>query len=529
MKFVRVFALFLALLMLLGSLVACHVEIEIRPDPTPSTGSAGDPGDKPVPGTVLTDAPAVEPEPSVKPEGGEDDVQVLQDTVPADLKYNGEPVTFLVRDGSNMNRYELACESLINDPVYDSIHYRNMDVENRLGVRIRTVYCRDEFPYTNWNNTLATAVLVNTGDFDGAAFYLSAGTSLAKEGIYYNLLSLTKEEDGYLDFEKPWWNSSMVDELSVYGAMFFAGGSLTLSQAAGSVCVFFNRDLFNRKYPGDRDSTLYRLVRDGRWTADKMTQYVSNCWDDLNSDGIVSSGDVVGIKSLGNAAGQMDAWVLAMGIDFTKPDAYGEPELAILSSHTVSAYERVRGIFNNLGGYIPAAQESHEETSMPSGNVLFYTQCLGYGADLRSSSVDYGILPIPKYNESQTEYRTGFANSASALAVCSNLDDARAAMVSAVLEVLSAESYKQVLPAYYETVLKGHYSREQADAEMYDLILGSFVFSFGFAYSTHNLGAIGSIFRDLSPTFDMQNHIDSNKETWNMKLSELLSALEAVS
>jgi hypothetical protein len=139
------------------------------------------------------------------------------------------------------------------------------------------------------------------------------------------------------------------------------------------------------------------------------------------------------------------------------------------------------------------------------------------------------VLPLPKYDEEQDEYHTGFGNEASALAICSNLSDERAVMVSAVLELLSAESYKQVIPVYFETVLKGHYSREQADAEMYDLILGSFVFSFGFAYSSQSLGGIGSIFRDLSPTFDMQNHIDSNKETWNTKLTELLSALEAIS
>ena len=102
-------------------------------------------------------------------------------------------------------------------------------------------------------------------------------------------------------------------------------------------------------------------------------------------------------------------------------------------------------------------------------------------------------------------------------------------MVSAALEVLSAESYKQVIPVYYGTVLKGHYSREQADAEMYDLILGSFVFSFGFAYSSQSLGSISAIFRVLQSDYDIQNKIDSNKEYWNALLAELLLALEEVS
>jgi hypothetical protein len=139
------------------------------------------------------------------------------------------------------------------------------------------------------------------------------------------------------------------------------------------------------------------------------------------------------------------------------------------------------------------------------------------------------VLPIPKYNEDQEDYRTCFANAASALAVCSNLSDSRAAMVSAVLEVLSAESYKQVIPVYYGTVLKGHYSREQADAEMYDTILNSFVFSFGFAWSTGSLGGISGIFRRLDSEYDIQNFIDSNKDSWNNQLTSLLSALSDIS
>ncbi|MBQ7381002.1 MAG: hypothetical protein IJW69_02850 [Clostridia bacterium] len=499
MKTAKILSLFLALLMLLSVFTACGG------DPAETSGT------------------------ETKKPSNNGDRDSVEDNVPADLKYNGETITFLVRGGSDMNKYELACEEIVSNPVYDAIHYRNIDVENRLGVKVKAIAQNTEFPNTEWNNTLSVSVLTNTGDYDGAAFYLSSGTSLAKEGIYYNLLSLTEEEGGYFNFDKPWWNNSMVDELSVYDALFFAGGSLTLTQAASGVCVFFNRDLFNQKYPDDRDAALYQLVRDGKWTADQMTYYVSNCWDDVNSDGLVGPGDVVGIKSLGDAAGQMDAWVLAMGLNFTETDMYGEPEIVLFNGQTVPAYEKVRGVFNNPGGFIPAGQTNHEDTSMPNGNVLFYTQSLGYGADMKSSTVNYGVLPLPKYDEAQAEYRTCFANSASALAVCSNLNDSRAAMVSAVLEVLSAESYKQVIPVYYETVLKGHYSREAADAEMYDKILNSFVFSFGFAWSTGSLGGISAIFRKLQSDYDIAQHIQSNEESWNTQLENLLIALDAVS
>ena len=499
MKFVRILSLCLVLLMLVSTFAACGG------DPAETTGGSKKP---------ITN-----------------DRDEIADSVPLDLNYSGETVTFLVRGSSEDHyKYELACEKLLNDPLYDAIHYRNIDVETRLGLKVRTVEQPGTWEdQTEWCNTLSVSVLTNTGDYDGAAFYLSTGAGLAKDGIYYNLFSLTKDEAGYLDFEKPWWNQSMTEELGVFGALFFAGGSLAITQAQATACVFFNRDLFNEKYPDDRDAALYQLVRDDKWTADKMTYYVSNCWDDLNSNGVADSGDVVGIRSLGNASGVMDAWIYAMGLDITKNNVYGEPELVLVNGQTVPAYEKVRSLFNNEGGIVIATAADLGETDMPNGNVLFMTQVVNYGKDMKESTVNYGVLPIPKYDEEQENYRTCFGNAASALAICSNLSDSRAAMVSAVLELLSAESYKQVLPVYYETVLKGHYSREQADAEMYDLILESAVFSFGFAYSTSSIGGISGIFRRLQLDYDIQNYIDSNKDVWEQKLTDLLLALEEVS
>ncbi len=503
MKTARIFSLFLVLLMLLSVFTACGN----TPDET-------------------TETPDI-----TNPEDNDDLRQQEKDTVPTDLKYPGETVTFLVRSNKDKYKYEIACEEVKKDTLYDAIHYRNIDVETRLGLKINTVGQDGSVQnYQNWNDTLSVSVLNNTGDFDGAAFYLSYGSALAKDGIYYNLLSLTEDDSGYLNFEKPWWNQTMVDELAAYGALFFAGGSLTISQVQDGVCVFFNRDLFNELFPDERDTTLYQMVRDGEWTADMMASYVSEAWTDVNNDGVVSDGDVIGVRSraMGNVAGVMDPWIVAMGLKLTETNIYGEPELALLNSNVVPAYEKVRDIFgNNAGSLLSTAPE--ETSCLENGNELFDPASLASGADMRNSLVNYGVLPLPKYDEEQDDYYTCFGNEASAIAICSNLSQDRAAMVSAVLELLSAESYKQVIPEYYGTVLQGHYSREQADAEMYDRILNSFVFSFGFAYSSQSLEGIGSIFRDMSPTFDIQNYIDRYEETWNIKLIDLLEALEAVS
>jgi len=501
MKIKRFLSLTLALLMLAALLVACG---EIPAESTP--------------------------EPDTPPSDASDNYRDQEeDTVPKDLRFEDELFTFLVRNDRELFAYELACEKLLNHPLYDAIHYRNIDVEARLGAKIRSVGYPGPFEeYTAWNEVLSVSVLTNAGDYDGAAFYLSTGSQLTKEGIFYNLNLLTEEEGGYFNFQKPWWNGTMVEELSVYGALFFAGGSLTVSEVSGGCCIFFNRDLFNEKYPDEKDATLYSLVRSGKWTVDRLTEYVSNCWDDLNSNGQVDGGDVAEMKNLYTDTGIMDAWVPAMGLEFTRIDEYGEPYITLVTARTVPAYEKVKKLFNNEGALLVSSAAPQEETSMQNGNLLFYMETLSFGAQMKASEVNYGVLPLPKYDEEQEEYRTCFANNASAIAICSNLSDERAAKVSAVLELLSAESYKRVIPVYYETVLKGHYSREAADAEMYDRILSSFDFSFGFAYSSRSIGNFGALFRYVVEAKDIQNHIDSNRDYWDEQLLVLLDALDAL-
>jgi hypothetical protein len=216
MKTVRLLSLILALLMLISMFVAC-----------------GDTSDETTPETV--EMPA-----------GDSDRDLVEDSVPLNLNYNGEIVTFFVRSDNDLYKYEMACEKLLNDPLYDAIHYRNIDVETRLGVSIKTIEQTGGFQdRVAWNERLSTSVLTISGDYDGSAFYLSTGAPLAKDGIFYNLCNLEKDNGGYLEFSKPWWNQSLVDELGIFGTLFFVGGSLTISQVANGMCVFFNRDMFN--------------------------------------------------------------------------------------------------------------------------------------------------------------------------------------------------------------------------------------------------------------------------------------------
>ena len=65
--------------------------------------------------------------------------------------------------------------------------------------------------------------------------------------------------------------------------------------------------------------------------------------------------------------------------------------------------------------------------------------------------------------------------------------------VGIITEALAAESYKSVVPAYYDVVLKTKASRDEDSAEMIDLIRDTIIIDFGYIHSTA-LNTVGHLF-----------------------------------
>ena len=72
---------------------------------------------------------------------------------------------------------------------------------------------------------------------------------------------------------------------------------------------------------------------------------------------------------------------------------------------------------------------------------------------------NYGIVPLPKFDENQQINRSAIHDSFSAFSIPNfNFSDDELAMIGAVLEVMASQSFKTITPAYYEQALKGRYA-----------------------------------------------------------------------
>ncbi|MBR2001878.1 MAG: hypothetical protein IJ994_06170, partial [Firmicutes bacterium] len=118
----------------------------------------------------------------------------------------------------------------------------------------------------------------------------------------------------------------------------------------------------------------------------------------------------------------------------------------------------------------------------PKGNYLFEAMMV---ADLTSTAMrefedEFGVLPLPKYDEEQKEYYTVVDGGSDILTVLKTAQNTE--LIGAMVEALSSESYKTLIPVYCEIALEQKGTRDKESIEMLRNILDSRVIDFGYLY-----------------------------------------------
>ena len=159
------------------------------------------------------------------------------------------------------------------------------------------------------------------------------------------------------------------------------------------------------------------------------------------------------------------------------------------------------------------------DPAFTEGRVLFNTAGLVRVTVFRAMETNFGILPLPKYDESQKEYNSmvsiGCANS---IAIPATADAERC---GAVIEALSAEGYYTLTPAYYDIVLKTKNARDDASSEMLDIIFDNRIFDIAYMFDWG--GIIGSI-NGLKTDGNISSTIDSKLKAAEKALEKTLTA-----
>lgn len=495
----RLISMTLALLLLLGMLCACGG----GKSGTETTTAAGTSATTTV--TELTTTAVQTDAGGNVVEGELDENGYLKDSLPADLNYGGETVTFLAWDGQAYEEFDV--EAINGETVNDALYSRNRTVESRLNVKLHIVKTpggsKDYEAYTTQVNG---DIMSGSSEFDILSAYSRTTAMCAYQGLTRDLMQ-TK----YFDVEKPWWPQTLVDETMFDGKLYFCTGDISRSFFHALHVCFVNKSLANTYNISIDD--LYKTVNDGKWTLDMMIEMGTGVYQDLDHDGKKSDGDQYGYVA-SNTQSQVLIW--GAGINAIDTDENGKMTVSdtFTGERMVNVQEK---LFNWLYNTNDAIYGSIGNKAFAEGRVLFFTNLADKAmADFNVDGLLFGIIPPPKYDETQENYRAVQNNAFTLYAISNGKVDAD--MCSAVLECMGSEGYRQLTPAIFETAMKVKYASDDTTSQMFDLIRENAVFDNGRIYS----GVMNDIF-----TSTYNNAVKANDTAWMSTMESKKSEMEA--
>jgi len=447
------------------------------------------------------------------------------DDLPEDLDFSGQSVTWYVGDYNNAYWDDFYAENTNGERINDAIYRSRNSLEERLNVTLE--YYRKEVIYANRHDIssdISTSVMAGDNAYDVYSGYDLSVMTVQGE-FFHNL------NDGkYLNFDKPWWNKSMLGMLpgdKVYTAL----GDGSLSLIKHTFCLYFNQD---KLASFGIEENPYDLVDSGKWTLDKMYELINNTYVDLNGNGVSDYGDNYGL-TMGDV-NKYIGWHFSLGGEMVQltDDGY---VLSAGSEHMVNVVGKlVTFLRENLNVKIPIIDAKNSEDHAPStggnyvdktfieGNALF-TACLVGDAValLEDINFEYGMVPYPKYDEAQSNYISAVQRFASfSVPITADLD-----LSSAVIEAWSSEAYRTIQPEYFETVLKSRYSADNQMADMFDLIRATIRFDISdlFCDSLNELSCEPALLIRDDKGGQWASHYASKEKKWNKALEEIWDAL----
>lgn len=384
-----------------------------------------------------------------------------------DLMLNGNPdfgaetINVLAWSDYTMQEFEPKSETLTGDIVDDALFKRNDAVENRLNVAIEYTYEKGSASYVT--EFIKNVEVDRDGDkaFDYIAGYSRTGGTLALRGFTADLLELD-----YINLSKPWWPESLVDTIAIGDRVMFCSGDISTNLLWMMQATFYNKNLITTY--GLEDP--YDLVKSNEWTIDKL---ISMCEGKANLvDGKKDASDTYGYTSY-------ETCIDDFGISFdiicvnTK-----DGELALSGAYES---QKVSDAVTKIRNWLASDDVWHED-STKARNVFFEERAIFTndrlfiiaGKDSSDSATkiefEYGLVPNPKWNSKQANYITNLGHPFTTYSVPNYIPEERQNRAAAVLEVMSSENHRKVIPQVFELAMKVKYSDGDASAEMFDLV-----------------------------------------------------------
>ncbi len=454
----RLIAILLAVSMLLPFLISCqdqpqHPEDKTSENTTSEIKTTGETESPPETSEPVTEAPHRDPGLEAKTFGNQD-YRVL-----ACSGYSSER-----GDVRDVVYIENAFTSSINEAVRD----RNNYIEDTYEVTIKAV----------WEEINLMSGVIRKSVANGLPVVEAVETSLNGQAVMIDencLLDLNTVK--YLDLSKEYWDQNCRNNMSIAHHLFFISGDLMISDKGSIWAIKFNRDMIV-------DNNLinpYDLIDQNQWTYDNMyllSQQVSHIQEPTaylsNTYGIMSESMNTYMLWLGNGTRLI-----------TKDPITDIPQFGGLTESSYDSMVRVATMHydKNVTLFDSDIQgDTTDEQIFFEGHALFDVGSVSGIESLRAYDIDFGVLPMPKLDDSTKNYYSALSPLYSfVFGIPSNVVDPD--FVGYIAEALCCESTDTLLEAYYDRTLVYKGLRREEDERMLTLIFKNRIYDLSFVFN----------------------------------------------
>lgn len=360
------------------------------------------------------------------------------------------------------NSYSYIDVELSGDVLDDAMWKRNSDIEE--------TFIFDLVEVNKTSDEIQAAVrecVLSGDDVYQVAYPLTYHMGgMLTDRLFWDL----REGDGFA-FDEPWWDQAIMEDVP-FGpdkSIFFASSDISLHNFEMSWCFYFNRNMvLNHQL-----DLPYDAVNEGRWTYDLLYEYTSVAHN-LNGDDSYAwnpeGSSVYGFTSMHDCIYQS---FIACGEPLIEMND-GAPVMTAGSDRFYKIAEKLTKVYGTAGLAVfgnDRNNKSHYEMVFAAQRAMFV------GAEIKSGDGggvfaemenDYGIVPLPKFDEEQEGYVSPVAVWTYFITVPVSNGDLDT--TSIILDALSYLSYRDVIPAYYDVTLSVKNIRDKETADMLAII-----------------------------------------------------------
>lgn len=440
------------------------------------------------------------------------------------VKYQDAEITILV-EGDYTDLYkseEIVPNESSFSLISDAVATRNALVEEKFGVKIKEVRTTR---YGEMQQLLTNNQTSGLDLYDIVTPYIPLAAALSLQNYFYLM-----NDNENLHLDEKYWDQGAIKGLSINNKNYFATGDFSLLSLGCTHAIVFNKDLIKE----NNLENPYDLVKDGKWTIDKLNEMARKVTSD--SDGVtgMSYKDTYGFLINENFATSM---FVGSGERITGKNSEDLPSIAVYSDRGVSVFEKIFKLVNDkqATGHIDSQlfisqTKADSKTvweaateSVANKKALFRAMAIVDIPELGDYECNFGILPIPKYDEEQTEYYSlvsAVAVSCAAIPVTNSEKDFNRNAI--ILDAICQASTDTVKYNYYQVMLKSRKIQDLESEQMLDEIFNNRVYDLGmiFGWGGAGIGDPDSI------SYFMNTIVFSGTNTFASKYESIKSKIQ---